>query len=259
MTCNKGHLVLPSRNDEVTNVLPKKRKADSDVSFFMNEHTFCDDPRLKNLLSNLHSMTKKDFTQTICLCKNLVGATTRVPNCPHTQCTVDEFLKMKLENQHSLLIVPYRVHEISNCIQHYIACKMRAPDVTSACFVVPKYYGRRNDYVSRMKLLKSLPMNSFCPHVLDIERRSEGMEQMDVWFDSAETVSLNSAFDKFKALRTLTRGKVDSHDAYTFLDSGASANFIDKGFAERNNLKILSTSLNVSCAGASLVVALLLL
>lgn len=124
-------------------------------------------------------------------------------------------------------------------------------DACECCFVVPKYFGRRHDFASSMKFMKSLPVNSLCGTALSsAECRSDGMERMDVWYDSAENLRLNSALDKFKALRTLTRANIDKFDAHAFFDSGASADFIDKSHCDRKKLTVLPTSVSVRCAGA---------
>ena len=160
----------------------------------------------------MHSMTKDDhvvkleknvdrqFTnwicKVLCLCKDL--SLIDCPNC--SNCTsVHDSLSMALEGHTILLIVPYCLQSIIKCMKHYFDCKAStsAPKSTSACIVIPKYYGRRHESQKSLDLPEPLRVNHFCRTAVGnakyVECRSDGLQQVDVWYDFMKDIKVSSA------------------------------------------------------------------
>ena len=200
-------------------------------------------------VSGIERLLNKKFTKQVCLC-NAFTCSQSSSTCMHSLAPHD-YLDMQLEGHTLLLNVPYGEKSIQKCIQHYFDCKAKAPDMTSACLVVPKYYGRRYGFTQTMKLLGTLKMNALCQDTGDdVWRRSDGMELMDIWYDAPEAMELN-ALHKTKALMTLTRGKLGNDSAKVFFDSGATHNFVSKEFISRHEIDIQPAQGKVHCAGSS--------
>ena len=98
----------------------------------------------------------KKFTVFACLCEFL---TDHSDKCIHAK-SFNDYNKFDLQKHTSLLILSSQ--NAFKCLKHYFECKKKAPDSTSACIVLPKYYGRRYGFMKTMKLLKSYQSNVFC-------------------------------------------------------------------------------------------------
>ena len=81
-------------------------------------------------------------------------------------------------------------------MKHYFDCKSRAPDMTSACIVVSKHYGRRYSFCRTMKSMRSCKSNLFCPTACcAAECRYDGLTGLvDIWSDPPDELKVNSAF-----------------------------------------------------------------
>ena len=198
-----------------------------------------------NVITQLEFEIGKKFTSTSCLC----DAPNHAEHCIHAK-TFTDYHKLDLKGHTNLLILPSR-NAFKN-LKHYYDCKKKAPDTTSACIVVPKYYGRRYRFMNSIKLLKSYDCNVFCDAArVHAECRSDGMASVDVWYDPAEEMKVSSAHDKVKALKTLLRGKIGKSDGKLFLDTGATHNFVSKDFVQRHNIDVQEADALVHCAGST--------
>lgn len=199
-----------------------------------------------NVIAQIESEIGTKFTCISCLCEHLPDHS---HDCIHAK-SFTNYHNFDLQGHTNLLILPSQ-NAFQN-LKHYYQCKKKAPATTSACIVVPKYYGRRYGFMKSMKLLKSYDCNVFCNAArMHAECRSDGMALIDIWHDKPAEMKVSSASDKSKALQSLLRGKLEKRDANFFLDTGATHNFVSTEFVRRHNFDVRKADALVHCAGNS--------
>ena len=196
-------------------------------------------------LNNIQTDIGVKFDTVLCLCNYL---SRRPEHCMHRTSLTDYFDR-DLSGHANLLIVPSR--DAFKIMRHYLTCKRRAPDTTSACIVVPKHYGRRYGFAKNMRLLRSYKSNVFCPVLCaDSECRSDGMTGLvDVWHDPPTKIEVSTAFCSPRSLRTAMTGTLNKLVARVFLDTGATHNFVSRAFVDSHNLESTVATASVHCAG----------
>ena len=198
----------------------------------------------REVVVTLESKTKK-FTLDACCADDGKNA-----HCKTYCSPSNSFLKADVCDQHVLLHPPFA--ELEAFIKHYLKCKARAPQTTSACVVVPSWRGKWRRLLNDMKLIEKFDKGS----MLFTEPREGRCSQMlgpspwdiEVWYDPPTQMQMNSLPDGKQLMMTF-EGVVAGSQANVLIDSGASHNFIDQSFVMKNNLNVEKGSGHVLCAG----------
>ena len=161
------------------------------------------------------------------------------------------FLKRDVSGQHVWMNVP--TNRIELFIRHYLKCKARAPQSTSACVVVPCWQGPWRKLLTGMKLLKSYEQGST---LFTAPRRGSNCAPhgpapwvVEIWYDApAPAVQVNSvSSDAYELLFTFP-GLVAGVPARIAVDNCATHNFCDHAFAVKQGLDVQPCSGSVVCA-----------
>ena len=138
---------------------------------------------VKEMFVDMESLTDRQFTVDACCHDSGVNS-----HCSDYCSPSKSFFKRDLCGQHVWLHAPFG--RIGRFLKHYVKCKQRAPQSTSACIVVPagpvaKQSWRK--YLSGMKLLKRYDEGSmlFTQAGLQGNKRSLGPSPWDIeiWHD----------------------------------------------------------------------------
>ena len=142
---------------------------------------------------------------------------------------------------------------------HYLQCKAKSPQLTSACVVVPAWQGTWRKLLGGMQLLKTFDKGSMLYSASVGESNCVALGPspwaVEIWFDApapaAQVTSLSSAAN---ALLFTFSGHVAGFPADVLVDSGATHNFCDHAFAVKHGLNIQPCEGSVLSAGNSVPV-----
>lgn len=206
---------------------------------------------LKEVFVEVAALTGKPFDIGACCDDNGVNS-----HCASYCSPSSSFLKHDVSGQHVCMNVP--TNRIEVFIKHYLKCKARAPQSTSAC-VVPCWQGPWRKLLTRMKLLKSYEQGSTW---FTVPRRGSNCHGphgpapwvVEIWYDApAPAVQVNSvASDAYELLFTFP-GLIAGVPARIAVDNCATHNFCDHAFAVLQGLDVQPCSGSVVCAGTESV------
>ena len=103
----------------------------------------------------LENVTCKRFTIDAC-CDN-DGVTKQ---CADYCSPAKSFLHSIVSGQHVWIHAPFR--QIESFVKHYLKCKSKVPQTTSACNMVPACYGKWRKLLSNMTLLQKFKRDLTC-------------------------------------------------------------------------------------------------
>ena len=184
---------------------------------------------VRDVFVKLENMTGKRLTVDAC-CHN-DGVTKQ---CADYCSPAQSSLRADVSGQHVWFHAPFR--QIESFVKHYLKCKSRAPQTTSACIVVPACHGKWRKLLSNMTMLQQFEKGSnlFCAPGVDSNQVQLGPAPwaVEVWHDAASPESnLQSLRNESEQLLMTFPGYVQGKPAVTLVDSGASVNFVDRAFA----------------------------
>ncbi|KAI8468977.1 MAG: hypothetical protein J3K34DRAFT_386076, partial [Monoraphidium minutum] len=176
-------------------------------------------------------------------CANASGANAR---CDQYCSPARSFLDADVSGRLVWMNPPYK--HIRAFLQHYRACRDRAPDTTGGCFLLPQRVAPWRALLSGMQLLKQYPRGYHlfeAPSPRPGESAAESAVRhklgatpwpVQLWYDPPRAAvrcnSLSAA-----GLTMLFSGMAGSASARVLVDTGASASFVSAAFARRHNLR----------------------
>ena len=179
---------------------------------------------IKEVFVEVAALTGKPFDVDAC-CDDDDGVNS---HCVSYCSPSSSFLKGDVSGQHVWMNMP--TSRIELFIKHYLKCKARAPQSTSACVVVPCWQGPWRKLLTGMKLLKSYEQGST---LLTAPMRGSNCAPLgpapwvvEIWYDApAPAVQLSSvSSDAYELLFTFP-GLVAGVPAKIAVDNCATHNF----------------------------------
>lgn len=151
------------------------------------------------------------------------------------------FLKRDVSGLHVWLHAPFACIEVF--LKHYLQCKAKAPQTTSACIVVPAWQGKFRQLLGGMQLLKTYDKGSmlYSAEVGGSNCVALGPAPwaVEIYYDApAPAIQVNSMSSAASALLFTFPGHVAGFPAGVLVDSGATHSFCDHAFAEQHGLNI---------------------
>ena len=206
---------------------------------------------IKEVFVEVAALTGKPFDIDACCDDDGVNS-----HCASYCSPSSSFLKRDVSGQHVWMNVP--TNRIELFIRHYLKCKARAPQSTSACVVVPCWQGPWRKLLTGMRLLKSYEQGST---LFTAPRRGSNCAPhepapwvVEIWYDvPAPAVQVNSvSSDAYELLFTFP-GLVAGVPARIAVDNCATHNFCDHVFAVKQGLDVQPCNGSVVCAGTESV------
>jgi Reverse transcriptase (RNA-dependent DNA polymerase)/RNase H-like domain found in reverse transcriptase/Integrase zinc binding domain/Chromo (CHRromatin Organisation MOdifier) domain/gag-polyprotein putative aspartyl protease/Integrase core domain len=150
--------------------------------------------------------------------------------CSKYACPSSSFLETDVSGHHVWLNAPYT--RLFPFIRHYLQCKARRPQETSACILVPRWTGKFRRLLHGMTKLVEYPTGHplfTAPSAAGGRTAMAGIPwPVEVWYDPpgrVTTAVLNTTHSE-QPLTFLYRGSTAGKPARVLLDSGASHNFV---------------------------------
>jgi hypothetical protein len=162
--------------------------------------------------------------------------------CTVFACPSDSFLDKNVCGHTVWINPPFA--KISQFVRHYLTCKARSPQNTSACILIPAWPGKHRRLLQGMELMHRYERG----HVLFSAPRTDGSRSVmpgipwpvEIWHDPAGRVvpvALNAATAE-QPLLFRYAARAAGRKATVLLDSGATHNFVSAAYAHASGLHV---------------------
>jgi hypothetical protein len=166
--------------------------------------------------------------------------------CPEFCSAENSFLRADVQGKHVWLHPPF--DQLEQFIAHYCLQKQLSPCDTSACILVPAWFGksaaRWRKCLSGMRLLHTYPVGYHLfssPNTGAFGRsRMPGIPwEVQVWYDPPQTALCVNALEPAGGLTMSFEGLADRQPCSVLVDTGAKGEaFVSAAFAARMGLRV---------------------